>query len=197
MNSLTTASSGDYLAPLIEKAAFDPDFNVEKLRALLDMKDTDDMRRAERIFNAALVAAQSEMEPICADANNPQTRSRYATYAALDRAIRPIYTAHGLAPSFGTEPLDGEKIRVYGILSHRDGGARRYSIDMPCETKGIRGSDMMTKTHAVMSAFTYGRRNLLIGMFNLSIDSDDDGNAAARRYNRRTLATPLQRRRLS
>ena len=127
----TTTARADYLGPLIERAAFDPDFRVEKLQALLDMRDTEVMREDERRFNAALVAAQAEMEPIRNDANNPQTRSNYATYAAVDRAIRPIYTRHGLAPSFGTEPLDGEKIRVYAILSHRDGGARRYSIDMP------------------------------------------------------------------
>jgi hypothetical protein len=174
------AIRSDYLGPLIERAAFDPEFKVEKLQALLDMKDTQEMREAERRFSSALVAAQAEMEPIRTDADNPQTRSRYATYAALDRAIRPHYTAHGLAPSFGTEPLDGDKIRVYAILSHKDGGARRYQIDMPCETKGIRGSDMMTKTHSIGSAFTYGKRYLLLGMFNLSTE-DDDGNAASGR----------------
>lgn len=184
-----TPARTDFLGPLIERAAFDPDFKVEKLQALLDMRDTEVMRESERRFNAALVAAQAEMEPIRNDANNPQTRSNYSTLANVIRAVAPIYTRHGLAPSFGTEPLDGEKIRVYGILSHRDGGARRYSIDMPTETKGIRGSDMMTKTHAVMSAFTYGKRNLLMGMFNLSTE-DDDGNAASRRQPYRASAQP-------
>jgi hypothetical protein len=31
----------DYLGPLIERAAFDPEFKVEKLQALLDMRDYD------------------------------------------------------------------------------------------------------------------------------------------------------------
>jgi hypothetical protein len=39
----------------------------------------------------------------------------------------------------------------------------------------------MTRTHATGSAFSYGKRYLLIGMFNLAIGDDDDGNAAGRR----------------
>ena len=100
----TTQQPSEY-SSLIERAAFTENFDVQKLQALLDMRESEEMRRAEKAFNASLVRAQSEMSPVVADANNPQTRSRYATYAALDRAIRPHYTAHGLAPSFGTEPL--------------------------------------------------------------------------------------------
>jgi hypothetical protein len=169
---------------LIERAAFTEGFDVQKLQALLDMREAEEMRRAEKAFNAALVRAQSEMSPVVADANNPQTKSRYATYAALDRAIRPHYTAQGLAPSFGTEPLtEAGMMRVVGILGHLEGFARRYQIDMPIDTKGARGGDVMTRTHATGSALTYGKRYLLIAMFNLSISDseDDDGNAAGGR----------------
>jgi hypothetical protein len=178
---------------LIERAAFTADFDVAKLQALLDMREAEEMRRAEKAFNAALVRAQSEMSPIVADANNPQTRSRYATYAALDRAIRPHYTAHGLAPSFGTEPLnEPDKMRVVGILGHLEGFARRYQIDMPIDTKGARGGDVMTRTHATGSALTYGKRYLMIAMFNLSIadNDDDDGNAAGGRRPYRPAGPP-------
>jgi hypothetical protein len=167
---------------LIERAAFTADFDVAKLQALLDMREAEEMRRAEKAFNAALVRAQSEMSPIVADANNPQTRSRYATYAALDRAIRPIYSQHGLAPTFTTEPMtEPDMLLIVGFLGHVDGHLRRYQIPMPRDTKGARGGDVMTRTHATGSAMTYGKRYLLIAMFNLSIDSDDDGNTAGGR----------------
>jgi hypothetical protein len=52
---------------------------------------------------------------------------------------------------------------------------------MPIDTKGARGGDVMTRTHATGSAYTYGKRYLLIGMFNLAIGDDDDGNTAGRR----------------
>jgi hypothetical protein len=167
---------------LIERAMFTPDFDVEKLKALFDVRESEEMRRAEKAFNTAMVRAQSEMTPVVADASNPQTRSKYATYAALDRAIKPHYTAHGLAPSFGTEPLtEPGMMRIVGILGHLDGFGRRYQIDMPIDTKGARGGDVMTRTHATGSALTYGKRYLLIAMFNLAIEDDDDGNAAGGR----------------
>jgi hypothetical protein len=50
----------------------------------------------------------------------------------------------------------------------------------------------MTRTHATGSALTYGKRYLLIAMFNLSIadDADDDGNAAGGRRPYRPTAPP-------
>jgi ERF superfamily len=176
---------------LIERAMFTPDFDVEKLKALFDVRESEEMRRAEKAFNTAMVRAQSEMTPVVADASNPQTRSKYATYAALDRAIKPHYTAHGLAPSFGTEPLtEPGMMRIVGILGHLDGFARRYQIDMPIDTKGARGGDVMTRTHATGSALTYGKRYLLIAMFNLAIEDDDDGNAAGGRRAYRPQGAP-------
>ena len=44
---------------------------------------------AEQAFNEAMTRAQAEMRPVARDANNPQTRSKYASYVALDRALRP------------------------------------------------------------------------------------------------------------
>ena len=51
----------------------------------------------ERLFNEALAAAQAEMVPIVADAVNTEVgrAHRYASYAQLDRAVRPIYSRTG------------------------------------------------------------------------------------------------------
>jgi hypothetical protein len=176
---------------LIERAAFTADFDVAKLQALLDMREAEEMRRAEKAFNAALVRAQSEMSPIVADANNPQTRSRYGDLCCARPRDSP--TLHRLAPSFGTEPLnEPDKMRVVGILGQLEGFARRYQIDMPIDTKGARGGDVMTRTHATGSALTYGKRYLMIAMFNLSIadNDDDDGNAAGGRRPYRPAGPP-------
>jgi ERF superfamily len=167
---------------MIERAARDPSIDVDKLDRLLQMRERENARVAEQAFNAALAEAQTEMHPVATDSDNPQARSRYASYAALDRAVRPIYAGHGFALSFNTADAPGpEQARIVCDVSHLGGHTRRYHIDMPVDGKGAKGGDVMTKTHAMGSGVSYGMRYLLRMIFNLAIDYDDDGNAAGGR----------------
>jgi hypothetical protein len=136
-------------------------------------------REAKVAFNAALNRAQAEMTPISNDASNPETRSRYASYAQLDRAVRPIYTRHGFALSFNEGVTDKpDHVRVLCSLTHRDGHTEPYHADMPCDGKGMKGNPNMTKTHATGAAKAYGKRYLLKDIFNLATgEGDVDGNA--------------------
>jgi ERF superfamily len=133
-------------------------------------------------FEGAMSAVQGEMRAVATDSNNPQTRSKYASYYALDRALRPIYTRHGFSLSFDT--ADGAPdnfLRIVCYVGHRCGHSRTYHIDMPADGRGAKGGEVMTKTHATGSAVTYGQRYLLRMIFNIATGGDDDGNAAARR----------------
>lgn len=174
-------SQQDGITALIARLATDPTADVGKLEKLLEMSDRVRLQQAEQAFNTAMSAAQMEMRPIATDADNPQTRSRYASYAQLDRALRPIYTKHGFGLSFNTEPSKTpDFVMVVCLASHAAGFSRKYHIDMPADGKGAKGGDVMTRTHATGSAVTYGMRYLLKMIFNVAVgdDRDDDGNAA-------------------
>lgn len=165
---------------VIGRAAADPKTDVDKLERLLSIYERLTAQKVEQEFNASMSAAQSEMRPVSQDASNPQTRSKYASYNALDHALRPIYTKHGFALSFDTADgaADGN-IRVVCKVSHRAGHSERPHLDMPADGKGAKGGDVMTKTHATMSAVSYAKRGLLKMIFNIAEgESDDDGNAA-------------------
>ena len=164
----------------IQRAATDPSVDVGKLEKLMALAERMEARQAERAFDDAMAAAQEEMTPVRTDAANKSTSSRYATFAALDRAIRPTYTKHGFSVSFdtGDAPVP-EMLRVLAYVAQRGGGRRTYKIDMPADGKGAKGGDVMTRTHATGSAFSYGKRYLEGGIFNIVIsDHDDDGNSA-------------------
>jgi len=164
---------------LLERMVRDPSIPLDRVERIIAMTDARALVAAKRDFTSAMALAQEEMRTIGRDANNTQTRSRYATLAAIDQAIRPIYSKHGLFPSFNTEPSpNGELwVKVTCELTHRGGYSRTYAIDMPADGKGAKGGDVMTRTHATGSAVSYGRRYLLQLMFNLST-ADDDGVAA-------------------
>lgn len=165
---------------VIERAANNPEVDIDKMERLLVMQEKILNKQAETTFNQAMATAQSEMRPIAADAENPQTRSKYASYKALDNALRPVYTAHGFALSFNTADSPQDKyIRVLCYVSHQAGFSRTYHVDMPADGLGAKGGQVMTKTHAAGSAMTYGMRYLLKLIFNVAIgEDDDDGNLA-------------------
>jgi len=165
------------LIHVIAAAARDPNVDIEKMERLWAMHEKLQSRANEEAFNAAMSRAQSEMGRVSADAANQQTRSVYATYAALDKAIRPIYTKHGFSISFNEgEGAPEGHARILAYVSC-GGHTRTYKLDMPNDGKGAKGGDVMTKTHATGSAHTYGRRYLLKDIFNIAIgENDDDGN---------------------
>ncbi len=158
---------------MFERLAMDSTVSVEKLQGLMALHERVLAREAEQAYNVAMSAAQREMRPVAADATNPQTRSRYASYEALDRVLRPIYTAHGFALSFNTgdAPLI-DYVRVLCDVTHIGGHSRPYRADMPADGKGAKGGDVMTKTHAVGSAMSYGMRYLLKMIFNVAVGED-------------------------
>lgn len=171
----------DPVLRLIERAARDPNFDVEKMERLVALHERSIAQRAAAAYDDAMVEAQRELTPIREDMENSQTKSKYASYLALDRAVRPIYTKHGFSISYGQ--ADGAPENYVRVQAHvsKAGHTRQYHLDMPADGKGAKGGDVMTKTHATGSALTYGRRYLLAMIFNLAIGhmQDDDGNAAS------------------
>ena len=178
--AVTPVDTAVGIVAVIERAAMNPDVDIEKMERLLVMQERIMARNAETAFNGAMSSAQAEMRPVATDASNPQTRSRYASYSALDKAMRPIYTRHGFALSFDTgDGAPADWVRVVCYVSHRDGHSKAYHADMPADGKGAKGGDVMTKTHAAGSAMSYGMRYLLKMIFNVAVgEDDDDGNAA-------------------
>lgn len=172
------------LITAIERAASNPRINLDKMDRLLAMQERILSQQREAQFNVAMSAAQAEMECVATDARNDSTHSLYATYAAIDRALRPIYTKHGFGLSFDeADCAKPDHVRIVCLVTHVGGYGRLYHRDMPADGKGAKGGDVMTKTHAVGSAQTYGMRYLIKGIFNVAIgidpeDMDDDGNAA-------------------
>jgi ERF superfamily len=181
--TLAPQSEATALLHMIERVARDPSIDMNRLEPLLDRRDRVLASERQQAFDDAMAQAQQEMRSVATDSANPQTRSRYASYHAVDKVLRPIYTKHGFSLSFGTaEGAPDDHVRITCRVS-RAGHREHYQIDMPCDGAGAKGAPVMTRTHAMGSASTYGRRYLLLMIFNVSIGepNDDDGNAATKK----------------
>lgn len=168
------------IVQVIERAALNPDVDVAKMERLLDMQERILQRQAAADFSAAMMAAQTEMQPIVRNKTNNQTSSNYADLEQVDAAIRPIYTRHGFSLTFGESKSDIEGYRrITCKVNHIGGHSDTAYMDLPLDDEGIKGSKNKTATHATGSTMSYGRRYLTMMIFNL-VTVDDDGNSAQR-----------------
>ena len=134
-------------------------------------------REAEIDFNDAMNRVQEQIKRVAPDLVNPETSSKYASYASIDRKIRPIYSKEGFSLSFDTADCPiADHVRVVCYVALR-GHTRRYQIDMTADGKGPKGGAVMTGTHASGAAMSYGMRYLVKGIFNIAVGEEDtDGN---------------------
>lgn len=165
----------------VTAAVRDPAISIEKLNVLAGLYERAKADDARKAFSIAMNAAQTAMSPIAANAVNDAFDSQYATYAALDRVMRPLYTAHGFTVGFTTESSDLQRHqRVVIILTHVDGHRETHRADFPADGLDDAGETVQTLIHAAASAMTYAQRYLLGLAFNIAVAKDGDGNMVQR-----------------
>lgn len=178
------ADSQPNFLDIIERLASNPNVDVEKIQRIMDMQEQIITREAKRAFNAAMVQAQMAMPIVKKKEKNSQTGTMYAGYDDIVRKCQPIYTKCGFAVTFyqgfGTveDPIKPGCNRIMADIMHADGYTKTVHADIPAETTGIKGTAMMTQTHATGSSFSYGRSYLIRLIFNIPTGDDDDGNRA-------------------
>jgi len=166
---------------VISAALRDPKVDPAKMMQLLELHRELERDVDRRAFTAHMSQLQAEISQIATDCNNPQTGSRYASYSALDKALRPFYTAHGFSVAFDTvETTRPDWVRVVCIVT-RGAWETRHHADVKADQLGPKGTKVMSATHAGASALSYGKRYALAMAFNLAVARDDDGNAASAR----------------
>lgn len=161
---------------VIERAATNPNVDIDKMERLLEMQE----RIMQRDARAAFASALAEMSPnlpaiverggIKDRAGNVQ--STYALWEDINDAIKPVLAKHGFALSFRTGRDEGQ-ISVTGVLAHREGHSEETTITLPHDSSGSKNA-----VQAVGSSTSYGKRYTAGLLLNLtSRGEDDDGNA--------------------
>lgn len=164
------------LISMIERAARDPEVNIDKMERLFEMHEKMLDRQAVAAFAAAMAAAQAEMPTVAKNKTNDQTRSKYADLYAIADIALPVIHKHGFGLSFSEcKATDPNCMGIACTASHRDGHSREYQFNVPLDGTGLKGNANKTATHAYGSTFTYGRRYATCGVFNIVVE-DRDGN---------------------
>ncbi|MCC7463321.1 MAG: ERF family protein [Gammaproteobacteria bacterium] len=161
---------------VIERAAMNPEVDIEKMERLLAMQERIHDRTAKAAYAAALAAMQPEL-PIIGERGGIRDRggniqSRYALWEDIVGIVTPILSRHGFALSFRTGN-DANGVTVTGVLSHREGHSEQTSLTLPIDTSGNKNA-----VQSVGSSTSYGKRYTASALLNLRTgESDDDGQA--------------------
>lgn len=175
-----TLSETAAIIQVIERAAMNPNVDIDKMERLLQMQERIMSRNAKSAYVAALAQMSPEL-PVIKERGGIKDKagniqSRYALWEDINDAIKPVMAKHGFALSFRTGRT-GDQIMVTGVLSHRDGHSEETTMHLPVD-----GSGSKNAVQAVGSSTSYGKRYTAQALLNLTSrdggEKDDDGKAA-------------------
>jgi len=167
---------------IIEKAACNPDVDVQKMSALLDMQERIIDKQAASEFNTDFLAMVEHMPIITKNGSvafeDKDTKKmveayKFATYANINKAVKPIMRKWGFAISYTSKPKEGGGAAIIGKLRHKGGHIEEIEVPVALDTSGGKNN-----VQAMGSTMTYGKRYVLCAALDIVIDDDDDAKTA-------------------
>jgi hypothetical protein len=163
------ASETAAIFQIIERAARDPNVDIDKMQRLWEMHDKAQAVRAKTAYAAAFAEMQPHL-PEIPEYGKGHGAITYALWEDINDLIKPVLAAHGFGISF-RPGRDGQAITVTAILSHREGHSEEATMLLPLDTSGSKNA-----VQAVGSSTSYGKRYTAAALLNLtSRGEDDDG----------------------
>ena len=177
-------SESSALISMIERAARDPNVDIDKMERLFGMHERMMARSAKAAYLAALSAMQPHLPVIEKKGKiergkhkatgEAQKASPYAKYEDVIDAIKPHLDAHGFSLSFRISQPDPARILVTGVLGHKAGHSEETSMSLPLDDSGGKNN-----VQGWGSSVSYGKRYTAFALLNIAArGEDDDGKAA-------------------
>lgn len=171
---------------IINRAAFDPTVDADKVERLLAQARQSRMDDAKAAYVRALV----KMKPLLPvidrkgrivihekgkdkTAENVIQSTPYALWEDIDAAITPILNEHGFALTFRCGAGQEGRITVTGVLSHEFGHSEETTMQLPLDTSGSKNN-----VQAVGSSTSYGKRYTAGLLLNIRTKGEDDDGKA-------------------
>lgn len=170
----TELAQADNVSPMfamIERAARDPNVDLDKLERLVQLKERADGIVSRAAFDTAMADMQPEL-PTVGERGSAAGRYTYALWEDINAAIKPVLMRHGFALTFRIDCTNG--VMVTGVLSHREGHREETSITLPADSSGNKNA-----VQAVASSTSYGKRYTAGALLNLTSHGEDDDAYAA------------------
>ena len=169
---------------MIERAARDPNVDIDKMERLFLMRERMQASAAISAYFRDLSLMQLDMPVIDKrgsiergkhkQTGEAQKASPYARFEDVMEAIRPVLAVHGFSLSFRIDMSEPGRLKTTGVLGHRDGHSEETSISLPLDDSGGKNN-----VQGWGSSASYGKRYTTFALLNIvARGEDDDGKAA-------------------
>lgn len=188
-STTTPAPMGESAALLsmIERAARDPNVDIDKMERLFQMRERMTAHSAKAAYLAALAKMQPELpsiekrgviatnEKVDGQRTGRQVaQSRYARWEDVVEGITPVLAKNGFSLSFRVDQPTPDRITVTAVLGHSEGHSEETSMSLPIDNSGSKNN-----VQGWGSSVSYGKRYTSFALLNISArGEDDDGNGA-------------------
>lgn len=169
---------------IINRAAFDPDVDADKVERLLKMAREFKADEAKAAYTRDMLAVKLEL-PIIDRRGQIQIHEKgqpkndktliqstaFARWEDIDAAITPVLNRHGFTLTFrtGNGPAPEYRVIVTGVLSHIGGHSEESEMALPLDTSGSKNN-----VQAAGSSTSYGKRYVTTSLLNIRTKGEDD-----------------------
>lgn len=181
-NSPEIVNSADPMLAMIHRVCSDPNFPIDKMEKLIDMRNAELKRVAEIDFNRSFAEMQSQLPKVSTKHKNQQTNSKYAKIEDINEAVLPVLNQYGFGISFKILSQEKDGVTVRAVLAHSGGHKESTDLYMPYDKSGAQGKINKTDIHATGSTITYAKRYAMCMLLDISTGDDNDGNNALSQF---------------
>lgn len=164
------APQDNMLMAIIEKAVTNPEVDVDKMSAMLDVQERIMNKNAEAEFNIAMVSALGEIPSF--EEKTQGHGYKYATFEQINKIVKPILAKYDLFVNFTTNFKD-KGVYVTAQITHKGGHAKQTTGLFPFDPSGSKNN-----IQAVGSAISYGKRYMQNALLNITTHGEDDDGFA-------------------
>lgn len=172
--AMAPVSESAAIIQVIERAAMNPNVDIDKMERLLQMQERIMERNAKAAYSADFAQMQPHL-PEVPEHGKGHGGITYALWEDVNDLIKPVLSQFGFGISFKTG-RNGPAIVVTAILTHRDGHSEQTTMELPVDTSGSKNA-----VQAIGSSTSYGKRYAASALLNLtSRKEDDDGKSSVK-----------------
>lgn len=170
---------------LIERAATDPNFSVEKMHQLFELKMKVLAFDAKCAFDEAMSRLRPRFPSISKDGiievvkeGRVVAKTPYARFEDIQAVIQPLLAEEGFSTSFTTRAHGADKFETILKVSHVRGHSETTSVFLPDSEK----SGFKNNVQAAGSAMAYGKRYAYEAAFDLRHGGQDTDGMDPERF---------------